>query len=84
MVGQQSTARFRIRYLTGGRVVTAAVVNGTHRTPQLAPGAAQTIRVEVAALRSAPRGAALTRSVTVRSTRQPQLRDVVQMVTRRA
>jgi hypothetical protein len=80
VAGTRSTARFRVRYLRGSTDVTAAVTAATYRTPNLAPGAKQVIKVVVTVKATAPRGARLAGTLTAAS---GSTADTVRFITSR-
>jgi hypothetical protein len=63
LVGTGGNRRFRVRYLSNGVNVTAAVVAGTYRTPAVAPGQSVILKVVVTPTRRARIGS--TRRVTM-------------------
>ena len=79
--GTASTRRFGVRYLRGTTDITAAVTAGTHLTPVLATGAAQTIRVVVTVRATAEAPGSLVGTLVVRSRATPATRDTVRFVT---
>jgi hypothetical protein len=82
--GGRGDRRWRVRYLAGGRDVTARVTAGRYRVGPLAPGEAAVLRVVVRPTRFAERG---DRSVlTISSSARPPgtARDTVVAVTRRS
>lgn len=77
--------RFRVKYLEpDGDPVSNAVTAGTYTTPSIAPGGSFKVRVQVTVLAAAPAGAVFSGQVTVRSSLEPTIRDVVKFTTRRA
>lgn len=66
--GSGNSRRFRIRYYTLGRTVSAAVKGGRLQLRDLAPGAHRTLRVRIQTRSTLPPGAARTAKVTVTST----------------
>lgn len=65
LTGTPGSRGFAVRYFSGGREITGAVLAGTYRTAVLAPGASQQVRVLTKALRV--RNAAASRTFTLRS-----------------
>jgi len=85
LVGGGSTSRFTVRYRNPANVnITPQVLAGTFITPLLAPQATYQIKVVVTVNASAPVGASLTRTLSVRSTTNPDVRDNARFVTRRS
>lgn len=80
--GQGSKKGYTVRYTdSGGNNITAAVVAGTYRTANLAPGRTATITVKVTVTKKAKRP--LGRTITVRSSTQTTRTDAVKVVTSR-
>jgi bacillolysin len=82
--GQASTSRFSVQYRSAGVDITSGVVAGTWQTPVLAPGAMRTIKILVTVATTAPRHAAVSRTLTAASASDPTKKDVVKMVVSRA
>jgi hypothetical protein len=80
--GRGSNARWRVRYFTGGREVTAAVVRGTFRSNALAPDRAVTIKVVVQPTRRARAGHQVVVGVSSASRAGAPVRDQVRAVVR--
>ena len=78
LVGTKRTKGFRTTYVTGGRNVTAAVVNGSYRTQSLKPGDSIVVIVKVIRLKGAKKGRSRT-TTTVRavSTHAQSMDDAV-------
>ena len=83
VTGFGSSSRYLVTYKTGAEDMTAEVVDEGLVFEEVAPGGLRTVTLLVQARNGIPRGAAITRKVTVLSTRA-ELRDVVKAtVTRR-
>ncbi len=82
--GSPSSPAFTVRYLVGGSDVTVPVTRGDYRTPALAPGSSQVVRVDVTVRTTAPAGSVLEGTVIVKSDGDVTLKDTVGFTTRRA
>jgi hypothetical protein len=71
-----------VRFFAGRRDVTRQVLNGSYRTPTLAPGAAATLTVELRRLRSAPADTHLTSRIRVLSAGDSSRDDAVAVALR--
>ena len=65
--GPGSSTGFTVRYFAGTTNITTAVVNGSYRLADLAPGAARSIQLRVTVGSGAARGSARTGLVTATS-----------------
>ncbi len=84
LVGGRSSRWFTVQYRNPANVnITRRVVTGAFRTPVLSPQSSYRIKVVVTVRRSAPRGASLTRMLSVRSDTNPTIRDNARFITRR-
>ncbi|MCB1018209.1 MAG: hypothetical protein KDB10_24190, partial [Acidimicrobiales bacterium] len=82
--GQGSAPGFTVRYFADGANVTWRVRHGTFVFEQVPPGEQRTLKVKVTVLAAAPRGASVTRAVTVISDGNPIVKDKVKATVRRA
>jgi hypothetical protein len=78
----RTSTRLAVRYLLGGKDVTAAVLKGSYRTTSLRSGESLTLAVEVTQLQSAGRGTRWTSKIRVQSVHNPQKVDSVATVVR--
>ena len=83
VTGPTGTRALRIVYQSGTTNITKKVRAGTWSTGSLAPGATRSITVTVSPTKAAEKGATVTRKITVRSSAQPTIRDVVVLTVRR-
>jgi hypothetical protein len=82
ITGTAGTARFRVSYFAGTTNVTARVIAGTYRTPNLAHGQSFTLRIKVTRTAAANVGDARTVKLTGRSVHDPALHDAVATIVR--
>ena len=64
-VAGKTVKGYSVRYLRGATDITAAVVAGTWKTPQLAPGAATLVTVRVSVTSQSLAGSKVVRTLTV-------------------
>ena len=76
MLGQGTTAAFRVVYLAGGVDVTPQVVSGTYVTARLEPGATTTLTLRIIYKSGGP-GTSIGRTVTAVSRSDPTKADAV-------
>jgi hypothetical protein len=83
--GPAGTNRFAVRYFRGatGQNITAAVVAGTQRFDNVAPGATRVVRIEVTPRAVAPRNATITLPVRFTSVDDTTKKDVVKATVKR-
>ncbi len=78
--GCESSKGFKITYIRGitrTDVVTNAVVDGTYRLPNVAPGKSKALRLVIAVTRNATVGSIKRCAVSITSATRPALEDVV-------
>jgi hypothetical protein len=80
--GPRSGSAFTVRYFDGHTDVTGKVVNGTYRTPLLAPNGAHTLRLRVNVPGDALLGVIGSWLVVSTSAHEPAKRDAVKAVVR--
>ncbi|MFB9311698.1 ice-binding family protein [Nocardioides plantarum] len=76
-VATRSSSTFTVVYLVGGKSVSRAVVDGTYRTPWLAPGRSVSLVVRVTATGTAKAGESRAFTVRTASTHTTSIRDSV-------
>ncbi len=79
------TSGYRVAFLRGSTNVTAAVEGGTYRTPLLSPGASHVLKAKLVMPCDSWDNCGqdrATRLVTVRSLKDPSMRDAVKIVRR--
>ena len=81
--GTGGSSRFSVTYRVGSQNVSAAVKDGSYRTPVLEANATATLRVVVQALAGAPSGIERRVDITVRSDAVPTIADRVAAITSR-
>lgn len=77
LVGTKRSKAFRTTYLAGGENVTAAVVNGSHRTESLEAGDSIVVTVKVIRLKAAKKGSRTTMSLRAVSTHSRGTDDTI-------
>lgn len=82
--GSASDTRFKVTYTAGGTDITSEFTAATYTTPPLAPGATFTVKVQVKVRATSPAGSSLNAEMTVKSDRDPAIKDTVKFVTGRA
>jgi hypothetical protein len=80
VVGTRRSPQFKVAYLDGGKVVTAAVLAGTYQTGVLKPGESVTLTVKVTRLKGAKPGSKRTFEIRVVSTHAKSKDDTVAAV----
>ena len=75
---------YKVKFFSGARDVTAAIVAGTYHTPSLAPGATYLISARVAVKAGAAPGSQVARLVVITSVSDHTRKDAVQFTGRRA
>jgi Arylsulfotransferase (ASST) len=80
--GTAGHMNFHVRYFVGGRNVTRQVTGGTYRTPVLAPGRTQLMRITVTRTRAARPHRSRTVTLTGTSVDDPARHDAVATIVR--
>ena len=68
---------YKVRYFSGARDITAAIVAGTYRTPSLVPGASYLLTARIAVKAGAAPGSQVARLVTITSVSDHAQKDAV-------